>query len=160
MIRDRETIFKCIRISPKRWEMDMWLLSNINRNSYMESPTAPLDLSLGDLERSKSRSPRFQSFISRNGAMLGPMLLLTINRKSYMVSPMTPWHLNLNDLERSKSRSFRFWVAADVYCIHIFASSLLPPSSGCHQREFVGGQGFLLSQQSFLFFFCFFCFDF
>ena len=36
---------------------------------YMESPTAPLDLTLGDLERSKSRSPRFQSLISRSGAI-------------------------------------------------------------------------------------------
>ncbi len=38
----------------------------------MESPTAPLDLTLSDLERSKSRSPRFQSLIAANGAKLGP----------------------------------------------------------------------------------------
>ncbi len=68
----------------------MWLLLDINRNSYMETPTAPLDLTLSDLKRSNSRSPRFQSLISRNGAKLGPMLLLTIKRKPYMVSPMTP----------------------------------------------------------------------
>ncbi len=49
----------------------------------MESPTAQLDLTLSDLERSKSRSPTFQSLIFRNGAKLGPMLLLTINRKPY-----------------------------------------------------------------------------
>ncbi len=56
----------------------------------MESPTVPLDLTLGDLERSKSRSPRFQSHIFRDEAMLGPMLLLTINRKPYMASQMKP----------------------------------------------------------------------
>ncbi len=56
----------------------------------MESATAPLDLTLGDLERSKSRSPRFQSLISHYGAILGPMLLLTINRKPYGASPITP----------------------------------------------------------------------
>ena len=54
------------------------VLLHINRNSYMESPTAPLDLTLGDFERSKSRSPRFQNVISRNGAILGPMILLTM----------------------------------------------------------------------------------
>ena len=42
----------------------------------MERSTASLDLTLGDLGRSKSRSLRFQSLISRNGAKLGPMLLI------------------------------------------------------------------------------------
>ncbi len=56
----------------------------------MGSPTASLDLNLSYLERSKSRSPRFQSLKSRNGAKLGPMLLLTINRKAHMASTMTP----------------------------------------------------------------------
>ena len=55
---------------------------------------------LGDLERSKSKSLRFQSLISRKGAELGPMLLLTINRKPYMASPMTSSILTLSDLER------------------------------------------------------------
>ncbi len=50
---------------------------------------APSDLTLSDLERSNSRSIRFQSVISRKGAKLGPMLILTINRKPYMASPMT-----------------------------------------------------------------------
>ena len=68
----------------------MWLLLNINMNPYMESPTAPLDLTLSDLDRSKTRSPKFQSRISRNGAKLGPMLLSTINRKPCMGSPMAP----------------------------------------------------------------------
>ncbi len=62
----------------------------------------PSDLTLSDLERSNSRSIRFQSVISRKGAKLGPMLLLTINRKPYMASPMTPSHLTFSDLERSK----------------------------------------------------------
>ncbi len=57
------------------------------------------DLTLSDLERSKSRSLRFQSVISREGAKLGPMLLLTINRKPYMASPMTPSLLTLRDLK-------------------------------------------------------------
>ena len=56
----------------------------------MESPTEPLDLTLSDIERSNSRSLRFHSLISRNGATLDPMLLLTINRKPYMVSQVTP----------------------------------------------------------------------
>ncbi len=61
-----------------------------------------------NLERSKSRSPRFRSLISRKGAELGPMLLLNINRKPYMGRPMAPSHLTLSDLERSKSRSPNF----------------------------------------------------
>ncbi len=48
----------------------------------------PSHLTLSDLERSKSRSLRFQRLISRKGAELGPMLLLTINRNPYMVGPM------------------------------------------------------------------------
>ena len=48
---------------------------------------APSLLTFSDLERSKSRSLRFQTLISRKGAELGPMLLLTINRKPYMASP-------------------------------------------------------------------------
>ncbi len=75
----------------------------------MESPTAPLDLTLSKVERSKSRSPRIQSlislYISRTGAKLSPMLLLIINRKPYMASTMTQLHLNLGDIERSKSKS-------------------------------------------------------
>ena len=51
---------------------------------------APSDLTLSDLERSNSRSVRFQSVISRKGAKLGPMLLLIINTKPYVASPMTP----------------------------------------------------------------------
>ena len=69
---------------------------------------APSDLTLSELERSKSRSPRFQSLISRNGTELGPMLLLTMKRKPYIGSPSTPSHLTLSDIERSKSVSMRF----------------------------------------------------
>ncbi len=68
----------------------------------------PSLLILSDVERSKSKSFRFQDVISRKGAELGPMLLLTINRKPYMASPMKSLLLTLSDLERSKSRSFRF----------------------------------------------------
>ncbi len=60
---------------------------------------APLHLTLSDLERSKSRSLRFQSLISRKGAQLGPVLLLNINKKPYMGSPMAPSHLTLSDLK-------------------------------------------------------------
>ncbi len=49
----------------------------------------PSLLTLSDLERSKSRSLRFQSLISRKGVKLGPTLLLTMNRKPYIASPMT-----------------------------------------------------------------------
>ncbi len=72
----------------------------------MQSPTAPLDLTLSELERTTSMSPRFQSPLSRNGAKLSPMLLLIINKKAYMASPMTPRHLTLSDLERSRSLRF------------------------------------------------------
>ncbi len=63
------------------------LLLNINWKPYMGSPMAP-----SHLERSKSRSPRFRSLLSRKGAELGHKLL-TINRKPYMGSSMTPSHL-------------------------------------------------------------------
>ena len=79
-----------MHMSLKRLEIDMWLLLLINWKSYMESQTAPLDLTLSDLERSKSRSLRFQSYISKRSQVRPYMLLLTINKKPYMVSSMTP----------------------------------------------------------------------
>ncbi len=60
------------------------LLLNINRKPYKESPRVLSHLTLSDLERSKSRSLRFRSLISRKWAMLGHMLLLNLNRKPYM----------------------------------------------------------------------------
>ncbi len=44
----------------------------------MASPMALSNLTLTDLERSKSRS-LIQSLISRKGAELGPMLVLTLS---------------------------------------------------------------------------------
>ena len=66
------------------------LLLTINREPYMVSPMTLWHLNLSDLQRSKSRSPRFQSPLYRKGAQLGHKLLLTVNRKPYMGSAMTP----------------------------------------------------------------------
>ncbi len=74
----------------------------------MDSPTAPIHLTLSDIERLNSRSHIIQSVVSRKRAKLGHMLLINHKKKPYMGSPMTPWHLTLSDLERSKSRSLRF----------------------------------------------------
>ncbi len=71
----------------------------------MESPMAPSHLTLSDLERSKSRSLKFQGLISRKGVELRPTLLLTVNRKPYMASRMSSSLLILSDPERSKSKS-------------------------------------------------------
>ena len=56
----------------------------------MESSTVPLELTLGEIERSVKVIQISKPHISRNRAMLGIMLLFTINRKAYMASPMTP----------------------------------------------------------------------
>ncbi len=56
----------------------------------MESPTVPLDLTLSDLQRSKSRSLIFQSLIFCNGGELDPILLLTFKGKAYIASLITP----------------------------------------------------------------------
>ena len=69
----------------------------------MGSPMTPSHLTLSDFERSKSRSPGFQSLISRKGAMLGPILLLHINKKPCMGSPMTPSHLTLKGQTQGQS---------------------------------------------------------
>ncbi len=71
----------------------------------MGSPMTLSNLTLSDLERSKSRSLRFQSLTSRKGGLFGPMLLLNINRKPYAGNSMKSSDLALSDLERSKSRS-------------------------------------------------------
>ncbi len=68
---------------------------------------APSHLTLSVLERSNSRSPRFQSLISCKEAYLDPMLQLNINRKSYMGSLRAPIDLTLSDLEWLKSKLFR-----------------------------------------------------
>ena len=84
------------------------LLLITNRKPYMGSSMTPSYFTVSDPERSKSRSLRFQSLISRNGVKLGHKLLLPINRKPYMGSPMRPSYLTVSDLERSKSKSLRF----------------------------------------------------
>ncbi len=71
----------------------------INRKSYMASLITPSLWTLSDLERSKSKSFRFQSLISRKGADYGRMLLLPINRTPYMASLMTQSLLTLSDLK-------------------------------------------------------------
>ena len=50
-------------------------------------------MTLNDLERSNSRSVRFQRLISCKGADLGHMLPLNVNRKAYMGSPLVCLHL-------------------------------------------------------------------
>ncbi len=89
----------------------------------MASPMALSNLTLTDLQRSKSRSLRFQSLITFKGAELGPILVLTINRKLYMASPMALSNLTFTDLERSKSRALRFPVVGYLYGIDVFATS-------------------------------------
>ena len=114
-------------ISRKGAQIGPVLLLNINRKPYMVSPMTSSLLTLGDLERSKSRSLGFQNLVSRKGAELGPMLLLPMNRKQYMVSPMTPSLLTLSNIERSKSRSARFSAVGPLNGIDIFAKGLLLP---------------------------------
>ena len=72
------------------------------------SPVAQSHLTLSDLERSKSRSLGFQSFISRTGGHLSHMLQLNINRKLYMGSPTALLDFTLSDLAWSNSRSLIF----------------------------------------------------
>ncbi len=49
-------------------------------------------LDFSDLERSMSRSLRFQRLISRKGAELGHVLLLNTSSRSRMVSPTAQSH--------------------------------------------------------------------
>ncbi len=67
---------------------------------------ASSNVTLSDLERSKSRSLGFERLkcagISCKGSELSHVLLLNINRKPYMGIPKPLSHLTLSDLERSK----------------------------------------------------------
>ena len=68
------------------------LLLNSIRKPHMKclrSPVAPSHSTLNDLEKLKSRSPRFQGLVSRKRS-LGHMspLHITSNRKAYMGSPL------------------------------------------------------------------------
>ncbi len=68
------------------------------------------------LERSNSRSPRFESAISRKGTNMGNKLLWNTNRKPYtsMRSPTAPPDLTLSYFERSNSRSERLTYLQDI----------------------------------------------
>ncbi len=77
---------------------------------------------LSELERSLSRSLRFQRLISRKAAELGHMLLLNTNRKSYVGSPIPLSHLTLSDLERAKLRCRN-----DLKLIHVRYSVRVNP---------------------------------
>ncbi len=90
------------------------LVLNINKKEFMGSPMAMWHLTLDDLERSKSRSLRFESLISRKGGVLGHMLLLTINNKLYKWGTMPPSYLTLSDLVRSWGHS------QGIYVTHIY----------------------------------------
>ena len=92
------------------------LLLNINMKLYMGSQIELSHLTLSDLERSISRSHRFQRLISRKAAQLGHMILLNTNRKSYMGSLKPSSHLTLSDLERSKLMC-RMWSNIDTYTV-------------------------------------------
>ncbi len=93
-------------ISSKKAELGQILLLNINRKSYLESSVALSHLTLSDLEKSKLRSVRFGSFISRKGVyILGPTLQFNINRKPIMRSPMSLWHLTSNWLWKIKIKA-------------------------------------------------------
>ncbi len=82
---------------------------------------------LSYLERSVSRSLRFQSLISYKGTELSYMLPLNSNRKLYMGSPMPLSHLTLSNLERSVSRSLRF--QSLISCKGTELSYMLPLNS-------------------------------
>ncbi len=76
------------------------LLLNIDMKACISSPMTLSHLILSDLQRSISRSVRYQILISRKAAELGQMLLhiLSANMKSYMGSPKPPSHLQSNEL--------------------------------------------------------------
>ena len=88
----RSLIFRSI--SHKGEELGHMLLLNINRKSYMGSPSVWLNFILGTLKG------QCQGHSDCEGAELGHMLLLNTNRKSYMGSPIVPSHLTLSDIER------------------------------------------------------------
>ncbi len=91
--REKKTFW--VAVTAKRWETDMRWLVYINRKPYMDINRKPFmgspmtsHFTLGNLERSKSRSLRFKNSVSCEGAELGHMLPLNINRKAYMGSPL------------------------------------------------------------------------
>ena len=131
----------------------MFLL-NINRKPCMGSPMAPSHVTLRDLERSESRSLRFQSLVCRKRTALGPMLLLIINRKPYAASPMTPAVLTLSVLKWSKSRSVLILSGRRLHGIDVlvFASSSITTLIWMSQKVVCWRAGFSAVPAVFLFF--------
>ncbi len=89
-----------VLITGKWQEIDMWLLLDTNKKSYIGSSTAPLDLTL------KSQILGQSDFedISHKAVKLCIMLILNTNRKPYLGSVVKS-----NCSIRSNSRSLRFW---------------------------------------------------
>ncbi len=79
-------------IDRKRAKLGHMLLSNINKKSYMGSPTAQSYWTLQDIKTSKSRPLKVWRPISGNVAV-GHMLLLNINMKSYVGNRR--WHRHI-----------------------------------------------------------------
>ncbi len=75
----------------KLWRIGIWLLLKIYRKSYIESPTAPLDLTFSVKSRVRARSA------------------LKSNRSPYMGSVIAPLDSALRKLEGSNIKPFRFY---------------------------------------------------
>ncbi len=87
-------------------------------------------LTLSDLARSNSRSLRFRSFISCEGAELGHKLLLNINRKAYMASPMTSSHMTLKGQIQGHSDFEALYLVKELG--HVTMKYVLQKIAICH----------------------------
>ena len=111
-------------------------------------------MTLSDLERSKPRSPRFQSLISRKGAMLRHLLLLTISVKPYIGSPMEPLHFTRVTLTvKVKVTKIVSGRRSDWYT-YICQKFMITTLTWMSHKVICWQRGFPLSQWSFLFLFC------
>ncbi len=87
------------------------LLLNVNMKPHIGSPMALSNLTLSDLERSNTKSPRFRSLIFRKGVYLGFILLNYTIIRNHIWGVKWQLHLNLSNLERSNWSSFVVWTA-------------------------------------------------
>ena len=98
----RSLSFRTSSLISCNWaELDHILLLHINRRAYKESPMTLSHLTLGDLERSKSRSLKFWSIICRKGAELAHvtiLLLVCLHFPLVTLKDQCQGHSDLEDL--------------------------------------------------------------
>ena len=86
------------RLSRKRYEIDRWLLLNVNRKLWVQDRIVSSSVTLSDSKSGFQGHCILTSRISQKRCVLGTKLLKNTNRKPYTIYRMVPLQMTLSDL--------------------------------------------------------------